>query len=75
MEMIFSRYLYSLGMLRSSSGWIGELRKAKREGNDDRCGEIVKAIMERVSNGAVRLIKMKASQRFLFVRFAQKNRS
>jgi len=68
MEIIFSRYLYALGMLRGSSGYITELRKAKQEGNGDRCGELLKNIMERLSNGTVRLLKMRAAKKLIFVR-------
>lgn len=68
MEMIFSRYLYSLGFLRSCSGYIGELRRSKQEGNDIRCGEMLKSIIERLSNATIRLLKMKSTEQYLFVR-------
>jgi hypothetical protein len=68
MEIIFSRYLYSLAMLRASSGYVTELRNARQQGNGDRCGELLKNVMDRLSNGAVRLLKMKAGSKFIFVR-------
>lgn len=59
MEMIFSRYLYALGLLRSCTGYVRELRSAKKDKNKIRAGEILKILMERISNAAVRILKMK----------------
>lgn len=66
-----SRYLYSLGMLRSCSGFVSELRKAKQEGNDLRAGEMTKTIMDRLSNATIRLLKMKASSQLIFVNLSK----
>ena len=67
MEIIFSRYLYALGLLRSCSGYVRELRNAKRDKNKIRSTELLKVLMERVSNAAVRILKMKDQERLIFV--------
>ena len=68
MEIVFSRYLYALGMLRSCAGHVNELRNAKEEKNKTRCGEILKKLMERLSNAAIRILKLKDQERLIFVR-------
>jgi hypothetical protein len=68
MEIIFSRYLYSLALLRSCTGYIRQLRVAKHDKNNIRCTELLKILMERVSNAAIRILKMKDQERFIFVR-------
>ena len=68
MEIIFSRYLYALGISKSISGHIVQLRKATLGKNEESCKENLKGIMERMSNAAVRLYKMKAQERFIFVK-------
>lgn len=75
MEIVFSRYLYSLSFLRSCSGFVNELRKAKEEKNNTRCAEILKSIMERLSNATVRILKLKDQERLIFVRNAPINNS
>jgi len=67
MEIVFSRYLYSLGFMRSCSGYINELRKAAEENNSTRSAEILKSVMERMSNAAIRILKLKDQERFIFV--------
>jgi hypothetical protein len=67
MEIIFSRYLYAIGFLRSCSGYINELRKAKEEKNTTRCGEILKSVMERLSNATIRILKLKSQENLIFV--------
>lgn len=67
MEIIFTRYLYALGLLRSCSGYVRELRNAKRDKNKIRLTEVVKVLMDRVSNAAVRVLKLKDQERFIFV--------
>jgi hypothetical protein len=70
MEIVFSRYLYSLGLLRSCAGYVNELRDAKEEKNKIRCGEILKKLMERLSNAAIRILKLKDQERLIFVRMS-----
>lgn len=67
MEIIFSRYLYPLALLRSCTGYIRELRNAKRDKNSVRAGDILKVLMDRVSNAAGRVLKMKEQERLIFV--------
>ena len=67
MEIVFSRYLYALGFLRSCSGYINELRNAREEKNTVRCGELLKSIMERLSNATIRILKLKDQETLLFV--------
>jgi hypothetical protein len=71
MEIIFSRYLYALGLLRSSTGYIRELRSAKKDKNKIRAGEILKILMERISNAAVRILKMKDQEKLIFVNLGE----
>jgi hypothetical protein len=69
MELIFTRYCYALGFLKSCSGHINELRKAKVEKNVVRSGEILKVVMERLSNAAIRILKLKDQEKLIFVIF------
>lgn len=53
--------------MRSCSGYINELRNAKEENNNTRCGEILKSLMARLSNATIRLLKLKDQETLLFV--------
>ena len=68
MEIIFSRYLYALGLLRSCTGYVKELRSAKKDKNTIRSAEILKILMDRVSNAAIRILKMKEQEKYIFVK-------
>lgn len=67
MEIIFSRYLYALALLRSCTGHVKELRNAKKDKNNVRSTEILRVLMDRVSNAAVRVLKLKDQERLIFV--------
>lgn len=62
-----TRFLFAFGLNRTCSGHIEQARKAVASGNNESAKEALKVIMERFKFGAIRLLKMKASQKAIYV--------
>jgi len=62
-----SRYLFALGLNRSCSGYVSQVRKCIEQKNTEGAKEALKVIMERFKFGAVRLLKMKAASNSIYV--------
>ena len=66
MEIIFTRYLLALGLNRTCSGFVHQVREAVKAKNTDAAKVGLKVIMERYKFGSTRLLKMKQTERAIF---------